>query len=169
MIIIDAETSGLDPERNSLLSLGAVDFSTGDEFYKECRIYPDTVIDDVSLGINGFTREQCVDPKKGLPYTVYMDFLTWAKGREPLLAGQQVASFDARFLQAIHAREGIIPLWPFGYRTVDLHSVAYARFGVSLNLDGILNALQLPSETKPHNALTGAKLEAQAFRLLFNR
>ncbi len=173
MIILDIETTGISPTKNCMLSLGAVDYDTGDEFYGECRIYPDREITDMALSINGFTREQCVDETKCLPDALYVSFLQWAvidTKRDPILAGQQVGSFDIPFIKAIAdaSNTSIAPKWPFGFRSVDLHSVVYAKLGKSLSLDGILEAVGLFKEPKPHNALTGARLERDAFKRLLN-
>lgn len=171
MIIIDVETTGLSPTRNSLLSIGAVDYDTGEEFYGECQAYADRQIEARALEVNGWTKEQCQDRSKPAPHFLYMRFLQWAvidAKREPLLAGQQVGSFDVLFLRAIadDPTQGIVPVWPFGHRSVDLHSVAFAKLGKSLSLDGILTALGLEPEPKPHNALNGARLERDAFKRL---
>jgi DNA polymerase-3 subunit epsilon len=173
MIILDIETTGLDPLKHCMVSLGAVDSVTGDEFYGECRVYPGRVIDPFALGVNGFTEAQCLDETKDLPHALYMRFLQWAvidTKRDPLIGGQQVGSFDIPFLKAIASDrdQGIVPTWPFGHRSVDLHSVAYAKLGKSLSLDGILQAVGLAPEPKPHNALTGARLERDAFKLLLS-
>lgn len=169
MIILDIETTGLDPASHSMVSLGAVDYDTGDEFYEECCVYHNSIIDPLALKVNGMTETQCRDcSTKAPPYGPYMKFMVWAKGREQLLAGQQVGSFDIPFLEHIHRREGIVPTWQFGYRSVDLHSVAFAKLGKSLSLDGILQAVGLAPEPKPHNALTGARLEREAFKRLLS-
>ena len=167
MIIIDAETSGLDPVKNSILSLGAVEYDTGDQFYMECHIREGTEIDPESLKINGFTVEQCMDLTRPSPETLYRTFLKWALISSPthMLAGQQVGSFDAKILRFLHDYYNVGP-WPFGHRTLDLHSVAYAKFGKSLSLDGILKELGMAPEEKPHNGLTGAMLETKALHLL---
>ena len=166
MIVVDVETTGTNPTKHSILSIGAVDFEGGREFYEECRIIPDREIDDVALSINGFTREQCTDPSKQTAEEAYKKFLWWATGsRLMMLAGQQVGSFDIKFLQVIHELCGL-GKWPFGHRSLDLHSVAYAHFRKSLSLDEILVALNIEPEPKPHNALTGARKEAGAFRKL---
>ena len=166
MIIVDIETTGLDPLKHSIVSIGAVDFEKGDEFYTECQIIPDREIDEFALGVNGLTREQCVDPTKKSAEDAYKEFLWWTTdNRLVTLAGQQVGSFDIKFLQHMHERCGFGP-WPFTHRSVDLHSVAYAKFRKSLSLDGILTELGLEPEPKPHNALAGARLEAKAFKLL---
>ena len=66
-----------------------------------------------------------------------------------------------------------------GYRSVDLHSVAFFHYLINgkkipqksdgrsgLNLTAILDYVGLPPEEKPHNGLNGAKLEAEAFSRL---
>ena len=173
MIILDIETTGLSATKHSMVSLGAVDYDNGEEFYGECHAVGE--IDDFALGVNGFTREQCLDKTKDSPAALYLRFLSWALNREMLLGGQQVGAFDITFLKQIHESEAVEwsspdgmkkPKWPFGYRSVDLHSVAYAKLGKSLSLDGILTAVGLKPEPKPHNALTGARLERDAFKLL---
>lgn len=166
MIIVDVETTGLDPLKNSIVSIGAVDFEKGDEFYVECCAIPGREIDDAALAINGFTKEECLDISKKSAIEAYKEFFLWTTdNRGVMLAGQQVGAFDAKFLQHMHELAGL-GKWPFGHRTVDLHSVAYAKYKESLSLDGILAKVGLGPETKPHNALNGARLEYQAFKTL---
>jgi DNA polymerase III epsilon subunit-like protein len=168
MIIVDVETTGIDEHKHSLLSIGAVDYEKGDEFYIECHAFPSAEIDPISLEINGYTREQCLDMSKPSPVEAYKQFLWWTTdNRNVLLAGQQVGSFDCKFLEFVHKLAGL-GKWPFGYRTIDIHSLAYRKFKKSMNLDGILTSLGLEPEPKPHNALTGARKEAEALRLLLN-
>jgi DNA polymerase-3 subunit epsilon len=181
MITLDVETGGLIATQHALLSIGAVDYTTGDEFYIECRAGSALELDDKALAVNGFTREQALDPAKPFRDVAYVRFLDWCKGRDCLVGGQQVGAFDLNWLKQVHVYtesaakaenyvhyEDIkgITAWPFGHRSVDLHSVAYAKLGKSLSLDGILQALGLTPEPKPHNALTGARLERDAFKLL---
>lgn len=173
MIILDIETSGLDPFKHSLLSIGAVDYNSGEEFYGECAAAWPREVDDFALGVNGFTAAQVRDNTKITDAELYIDFCGWVKTgrateRDCLVGGQQVGAFDLKFLQEIHNRIGgvLAGKWPFGYRSVDLHSVAYAKFGASLSLDDILRRVGLDPEPKPHNALTGAKLERDAFKKL---
>ena len=171
MIIIDIETSGLDERENCMLSLGAVEFETGQEFYGECKTYTDSIISEQALAVNGFTYAQANDPTKRVPHELILDFCRWAVELKhgQLLAGQQVGSFDIRFVKWIFDHNYLSSVgikWPFGYRSLDLHSVAYAKWRESLSLDGILVKLGLAPEVKPHNALTGAKLEAEALKRL---
>lgn len=166
MIIVDIETTGIDPLKNSIVSIGAVDFETADEFYIECQAIPDREIDEYALKINGFTKEQCFDPRKPTAEEAYKKFLRWTSdNRNVILGGQQIGSFDARFLIHMHERCNL-GKFPFGHRSVDLHSVAYAKFGLSLSLDAILQKLGLAPEARPHNALNGARAEYAAFKQL---
>lgn len=181
-IVLDIETGGLSPERNVLLSIGAVDYRTGDEFYIESRAIWQSQLDPKPLAVNGFTMEQALDDSKPTPIEAYLRFQQWAEGRPSLLAGQQVGSFDILFLRAIHQSidrlvkgegsppvpatvDGFLP-WQFGHRSIDLHSISFSRFGESMSLDDILKACGLAPEPKPHNALTGARLERDAFKVL---
>lgn len=167
MIVFDIETTGLNPVKNAMVSLGAVDHDTGDEFYGECRIIPTfQFVEAEALAVNGFSLDGVNDVAKQFDFELYNSFLKWAEDREALLAGQQVGSFDIFFLRAIHDRCGWFGKWSFGHRSIDLHSVAFAKFGKSLSLDGVLKAVGLEPEPKPHNALTGARLERDAFRKL---
>jgi len=181
MIIVDVETSGMTPDRHSLLSVGAIDFDNPErQFYEECRIFDGAHVDDEALEVNGFTRVQIADPKKQTDREVAEKFLQFALGaKEKTLAGQN-PSFDRDFLQATAHRYHIN--WPFAHRTVDLHSVCYAdmiRKGIkpleekghsALNLERILEYVGLPRRNGKHNALEDTKLETEAFaRLLLGQ
>lgn len=166
MIILDIETSGLNPVTHGVLSLGAVDFDSGQEFYGECFLRDGKIADPKALEVNGFTEEQIRDENKMSDLELYLAFIMWVKVNNyvPLLAGQQVGSFDIKFLQEIHETYCKSDKWIFGHRSVDLHSVAYGRYSKSLSLDEILIHCKLTPEPKPHNALTGARLERDCFK-----
>lgn len=170
MIVIDTETSGLSPAINSILSIGAVDLDSGHSFYGECFITPFRQVESAALAVNGFSMASIEDQSKPSDGLLYASFLEWALDgkRERLLGGQQVGSFDILFLREIHDRTQAVK-WPFGHRSVDLHSVAFAKFGRSMSLDDILVSVGLSPEPRPHNALNGARLEAVAFKLLLKQ
>lgn len=175
MIIVDIETSGLDPKINGMLSLGAVDLETNQEFYVECFLGEGREINDRALEINGFTQEQIKDTNKLTDVEAIIAFCRWTERfQDKMLGGHNIGHFDILFLEEIWSRvesgcfEGLKPKFPFSYRTVDLHSIAYSRFKQSLTHEEICIKLGLPPEPKPHNALEGARSEASAFRFLLN-
>lgn len=167
MIVLDIETTGIDPKACSMLSLGAVDYDTGEEFYGECHVFTGAIVTEIALNINGFTLEEIHDASKPSPLNLYIRFTEWAnKFSDKLLAGHNIGHFDILFLEECHQRIANAGKFPFGYRTLDLHSVAFAKLGKSLSHEGICDALGLPREPKPHNALAGARSERDAFKIL---
>lgn len=172
MIILDIETTGLDLKRHCMLSLGAVDYDSGEEFYGECHAPDGTEFDPIAMEINGFKPENVtrLTGPETAPHFLYWQFAQWASKQKPpgtiLLAGHNIGHFDVLFLEHYHVRFEPEP-WLFGYRTLDLHSVAYAVLGRSMSHAGICEALGLPTEPKPHHALHGARSEAACFKRLF--
>lgn len=183
MLIIDIEASGTDPLKNSILSIGALDFDHPDnQFYDECRAWEGAHINDEALAVNGFTKEEALDPSKKTEEEVVKAFIAWAKPlRDWTFAGQN-PSFDRDFIRAACLRNHID--FPFAHRTLDTHSLAYlhmvkrgvvppfdsAKRRSSLDLDAILRYVGVPEEPSPHNALTGAMSHAEVVsRLLYGR
>ena len=181
MIVADIEASGLDPKRSALVSIGAVDFSNPErQFYAEPRIREDAHCDPESLAVNGFSEAECRDPKKKSLKKVMEEFYAWLEPIEERTLVGQNTSFDRDFINDSFGRSGIS--WHFSFRTLDLHTIAYVdhlKRGIpiptehartALNLDTILAYVGIPGEPKPHNALTGAKVEAEALsRILYGK
>jgi DNA polymerase III epsilon subunit-like protein len=181
MIVVDIETTGLDPRKHSIVSIGALDFTSPlNQFYQECRIFKGAEVMEEALQINGFSKEEIKDPdKKSLKETIE-DFFVWVKKiKERTIAGSN-PSFDRDFLM-VSAERFNLP-WFLGHRTIDLHALGYSHFlqrgltppvkegRTDLNTDGVLSYVGLPEEPKPHHALTGTKMEAEAFsRLIYGR
>lgn len=182
MIVLDLETSGLDPIKNGILSIGAVDFSNpkGEVFYAEPRLPEGKEIDDKALKINGFTRYDVRDPSKKPLRKVLIDFQNWLKCvKDSTIAGQN-PFFDADFLRQAYREEGFD--WNFGHRYVDLFSIAVSTYLINnldmpkkngrydVGLDDILWSVGLSKRRGPHGALDDAKLEAEAFsRLMYTK
>ena len=179
MIVVDMEASGVEPHKNSLVSIGAYEFENPlNFFYEECRVWDGAHIDDEALKVNGMSREEITSSKKQLDKDLVVNFLKWTEScKEKTIAGQN-PSTDRDFIKYTCERYHIN--WPFAHRTVDLHSICYfhmVRRGVmppsrnahsALNLDGILAYVGIPAEPKPHNGLMGAKVEAEAFERLIH-
>lgn len=168
LLALDIETGGLDAQKNSILSLGAVDIDTGEEFYIECRNQIGRTLDEFALKVNGFTEEQANDPNKVLPHYAYEMLVNWVeeKGLGKLLVGENLPSFDVQFLK--DAQKNSAKAWIFGHRYLDLGSVAYLKFKKRIKMDEISVALGLGVESQPHNALTGARLTRDIIVKLIN-
>lgn len=181
MIVADIEATGLDPHKHSILSIGAVDFDHPErQFYGECRMWEGASIMSDAILVNGFTRQECMDPKKHSLKELMENFLHWIEQTDEKTLGGQNPSFDRDFLNSSFARSSIG--WHFSFRTLDLNSMAYMdmiKRGIpvqhkndraDLSLDTILKYVGLPEEPKPHHGLTGAQMEAEAFsRLLYGK
>ena len=181
MIILDIEASGTNYQKHSILSIGALDFSGPEyRFYGECHTWEGAHIDDEALAVCGFTREQATDSTKQTEAQLVGQFISWAEAIEDqTLVGQNV-SFDRDYVQAACGRAGFN--YPFAYRTIDTHTVAYthmvlrgrnvpiAKRHSALDLDAILQYVGIPDEPSPHNALTGALSHAEVVsRLLYGK
>ncbi len=183
MIALDIEATGVDSRKNSILSIGAVDFNNPtNQFYDECRAWEGAHINDEALAVNGFSREEATDASKKSEAELVKGFLGWATDqRDWTLVGQN-PSFDRDFILAACERAHLD--FPFAHRTIDTHTLCYMHMiqhGVTppfdaekhrtaLNLDAALNYVGIPEEPKPHNALTGALSHAElASRLLYDR
>lgn len=164
-IVVDVETTGLHFGLDQIVSIGAVCSLTGEEFYGECRIYKWNRITQTALDINGFTEEQCRDPKKQTPLQLYYKFRKWCEGRSKVLAGHNLGSFDVQFLKLLEYKTKFNK-WPFKYNYIDLYSVAFGKWKESLSHAKICDKLGLEKEPSPHNALEGARSEMRCLKEL---
>ncbi len=181
MIVADIEATGIDFHKHSLISIGAVEFEHPEnQFYGECRMWDGASIMTDAIAVNGFTKQECMDPRKHSLEELMQSFLHWVEQCEDKTLGGQNTSFDRDFLNDSLARAHIG--WHFAYRTLDLHTMAYmdmAKRGIEIprkndrteiSADKIFEYVGIPAEPKPHHALNGAKYEAEAFsRLLYGK
>jgi DNA polymerase III epsilon subunit-like protein len=180
MIVLDIEASGLDAERDSILSIGALDLANPtNQFYDECRAWDGAHINDEALEVNGFSREEATDPAKKSEAELVRAFMAWSEEvANRTLAGQN-PSFDRDYLRQACKRAGLD--WTLAHRTIDSHSLAWMHMvkrGINppldkrrsaLDLDAVLNYCGIPAEPTPHNALTGAMSHAEVIsRLLYD-
>lgn len=183
MLIIDTESSGLRPERHSILSIGALDFRNPDNrFYGECRVWDGAEIMEEALEINGFTMAEATDPNKQTEAELVAAFLDWSQDLpERTLTAQNVA-FDRNMLMAAAERAHLN--YNLAYRSIDVHTLCWMHIVKAqgkppvdeeykrslLNSKAVLNYCGLPKEPDPHNALTGALWHAEVTsRLLYDR
>ncbi len=184
MLVVDCEMTGLEPTQHSIVSVGAVDLDNPSrQLYEECRMWDGAKVEDEALAVNGFTHEQIVDPAKQSEGELVKKFIAFADSMaDTTIAGQNVFT-DLYFLQNAAKRAGHTA-WPFAHRIIDIHSLTWEHMikrGVTpplnpekrhsaLNLDAALQYCGIPEEPKPHNALTGAKCNAEVIsRLLYDK
>lgn len=184
MLVVDVEASGTEYHKHSIISLGAIDFSNPSrELYEECRIWDGAHIMEEASAVHGLSDEEITDPNKQTEADLVHKFIAWATDSsvsDRTLAGQNV-SFDRDMLKAAAERAGHTD-WPFAYRTIDTHTLAWMHMvkrGLTppvenhrsaLDLDAVLNYCGIPMEPMPHNALTGAKSHAEVIsRLLYDK
>jgi DNA polymerase III epsilon subunit-like protein len=182
MVILDIETTGLDPETHGLLSIGAIDFTRPrDTFYGECRIRRGEKVSQSALEVNGFTADEVKDPEKQSTEELIKSFELWMNRRNvKVIGGLHIASFDVPFL--VTKAKQVKASLKLHKRSIDLHSLAYAKMlqlgrivpltdGWSvMDVDFIYPFCGLPREPKPKNALNGAKWEAECLaRLIYGR
>ena len=181
MIIVDVEASGVDYEKHSIVSIGALEFEKPENrLYVECKIWDGAHFMPEALEVNGFTEAEIKDTSKKSEGEAIKDFLEWSETcDERTLVGQNV-SFDRDFLRAAAERQHIN--WPLAYRTIDTHTLAVMHIikrgknvpttnnRSALDLDAVLNYTGIPNEPEPHNALTGALSHAEVTsRLLYDK
>lgn len=181
MIVVDVETSGIDPYKNSILSIGAVDFSKPkNQFYMECGLEEGKEFTAEALKINGFKEEEIKSPSNKTLESILNQFISWMQPIEDKTIGGHNVNFDASFLNTAFKRYNI--RFSFGHRVVDTHSLTYASMikngkhiptkyeKTDITSDYVFNYVGLPSEPKPHNGLNGAKMEAESLsRLIFGK
>lgn len=181
MIVVDVETTGLSSYKHAMVSIGAVDFFTpSNQFYIECQPWNGATIDNAALAVNGFTHQDLFAKDRPELSEAITAFFNW---REPItkrrLAGQN-PEFDRGFMEESLRRTQLdfrlnhdwFDLRDACKSMVMYHAVEAPQFNgyESYKLDAILPFVGMPPEPAQHDALNGAKLEAEAFsRLLHGR
>jgi DNA polymerase III epsilon subunit-like protein len=181
MIVLDIEATGVNYQKHSILSLGALDFDNPEnQIYLECQAWEGAHIDPQAIAVCGFTEAEATDDTKQTEAQLIAQFLTWAENIEDqTLLGQNV-SFDRDFIKAACERAGYN--YPFAHRTIDTHTLAYMHYILhnkkipianrhsALNIETIASYIGIPGEPEPHNALSGACMHAEmASRLMYGK
>lgn len=179
MIVLDMEMTGLDPLRNGIIDIAAVEYENPmNTFHMQCRIDEDTEIDSNALKYNGFTNEEITDFTKPTIKQAVQALIKWSKNIEDrTIAGQNV-DVDLGFLRAACKKYNL--KWTFAHRKVDQHSIAYSiarKLGreiildkdrvSKLNSDNIMKFVGIPAEPRPHSsALNGVLWQTEALSRL---
>ena len=175
MIFLNLETTGLDPVKYGILSIGAVDTerTKNYHFYDEPRLEKGKEIDPYELKNKGFVEHKARDPSKRRLRDVLKRFMIWTRDCKVVtLAGQNPARL-APFLKESIEKYGME--WVFGDKYVDLYTTAvnsYNREGIKipmkkrrydLDFDAILWSVGLERSVGIHSSLEDAFLEAEAY------
>ena len=181
MIVLDVETTGLNPEKNSLVSIGALDFyNPEDRFYEECRIWDGAEVWPEALVINGYTEQNIRDQHKPTEADIVQRFWDWLKDKSDITVAGQNCYVDLQFVEAALKRTGSKE--KMQRRIFDQHSITMfhmLRRGLTpplkdrrstLDSDTIMKYVGIPTEPKPHVAINGAIWEYEALhRLIYEK
>lgn len=187
--VIDLETSGLDPRECGVLEMGAVmlgaDLLPVGEWSRETRFESWQRWEESAARVHGVSRQEAGAVNRDPAEAALADFFGWlnghSRGERGVLAGMNLAGFDVQFLKAIMEGASSPSLrvmmectWKqlISHRTIDIHGLAagivLAKGGDISRLftDSIYTMLEMEAEPKPHRALPGARMEAEALRRL---
>ncbi len=179
MIVVDVETSGTEPDKHSILSIGAIDFAHPDnQFYEECRIWDGAHIDPEASEFLKLSEAQMKDRLKQTEGELVTRFFAWLEERDEHTIAGQNPMFDLGFIKAAAYRNHLN--LTLARRSVDQHSLVYFHMlkrGITppvmnkhsaLDSDTIMAYVGIPAEPKPHVAINGAKWESEAFSRLIH-
>src|ERR1017187_4498718 len=165
LLILDLETTGLDPAIHDVLEIGAVlchqrTSAIQSTFQVKIEPWRLELAQPKALEVNGYTPERWqFAVRRREAWTSFFDF-----GRNAIMSSWN-AHFELGFIQPpIHSYfphnndDDLKRFGPFDRHLIDLPSIAWAVLGpqAKLGKDYIAAALGLPPEPKPHGALTGA-------------
>jgi len=171
LIFIDTETTGLDPLKCSIISIGCVVYENPSvRFYMEARPDPEALIEDGALSVNGFTRDYLASIGSAM-YDMLTAFTEWYadNSKDYTVAGYNI-DFDIAFIgqECIINSIRMIRIdrridLKYLFETSDIYKGGRRR------LDDLITALGLGIERRPHNALNGALAEAEAYARLVEK
>ena len=173
MVIFDIEGSGGRVEHDpystgSIVSIGAVDFNTGEEFYQECRVMEGRGYNEGALRVNGFTKEGIYDTGKQSVLELLVKFEDFCRAHDSTIIGAW-GDYDRKMLLAAYEYYG--REWRLPGTYANLKGLSKQILGS--NRSGLSNTamkLNIPPETYPHIGINGARLATEnVFMLLFGK
>ncbi|ASI13893.1 DNA polymerase 3'-5' exonuclease subunit [Candidatus Mancarchaeum acidiphilum] len=191
LAIIDCETTGLKWYKNGIVSLGAVDITSDDKFYEECRVEDDIEVDETSLLVNGFKDADVKDPSKKSESEVLKSFINWCKYHSVNMISGFNVEFDISFLYGIAKRGNVdfaaFPKYYFDIKSIFERNVLMdiskrpmvnevcAKYGIDVgtppyvhvSMDKTLKFYNIDEdEPKPHLAINGAVFATELYFLM---
>jgi DNA polymerase-3 subunit epsilon len=178
LLVIDTETSGLDPQKNSIMSLAAVVYHDGaiEDARRWLVLDAGGECDPAAMAVHGITRERMLDA--GLsPWTVIHELQQMLAHHDMrgkvTLAGHNLA-FDVGFLQRLYRLADLDYDGQFRHgglctKTAALLMEQAGRLNiVSSSLKEVALALSIKHEGA-HDALEDALVTAQVLRRMIDR
>jgi DNA polymerase III epsilon subunit-like protein len=193
MIVLDIETSGLNPEENGIWQIGAFEIENPNNYFiEEGRIDKEDKIGEGALKITGKSKEYFLDKNKQSQKDLLIRFFEWFKNASIKNCLCQNPQFDLGFIMLKARKYGLEV--PFHHRAFDLHSIAQMKYYQinkeflfkedysNMNLSNILSFCgikderrhvegdKLLSEGEEHNALGDCKLTGECFsRIIYGK
>lgn len=175
LMVVDTETGGLRADRHALLSVAAVDSTSGEAYHAFIRPSAEWLVESEALAINGLSLEHLREV--GRPEGVVIgELIAWMRRREGAIFAGVNPAFDLGFLEAASRRVGVE--WRGG-RALDLRGVAWLAYeqgrlelplgrdgAPKLSLDSIAGGLGLSRAGRTHDALEDALLAMACFKTL---
>lgn len=182
MIVVDVETTGIDPKTRSIIQIGALDFDNPDNrFSFSCRAFDGAKLDEGARAVHGISDAEVLDKNKPTEAEAMVSFVGWAKGIKDLTLVGYNTSFDRDFIKEASIRANVT-WWNPVFRTIDIHSIVYAKHielsipiplknnHSDINTDYALEFVGLNKRPGFHDALEDAMLEAEILsRVIFGR
>lgn len=180
-ISIDIETTGLNPEKNGMVSVGAVSFVDDWSFCAECYLRDDVEIDPKALEVNGEDEEMLLsrtDLFYPSEYEALIELIDYCKIENTFVIIGKNPKFDRDFLLAIWVRNGHSAReFPFTYRVINWADMAIPLMlqddllipANGISSDQFSEYLGVEEEPKPHTALNGARQNKKCVLAILNR
>lgn len=162
IILVDLETTGLDPQVHEIIEIGAINVDTGAEF--SIKVQPSHIetADPVAMKVNGYTDEKWVG---AVPLCDALMLLKEFAGEGKYMMSYNV-SFDRMFTEKAYKECEIG--YPFYYHHFDLLTLAWYRLhaGSPLSLKSVCKQLRLEEEPDVHSALEGCRAAYRVYQKL---
>lgn len=180
-MVLDLETSGLDYVKNSILSIGAIEFENPlNQFYIECRLEEGAEADPESMAVNGFSMKEIMSKDKMNLKEALLKFCGWMDTLNDRTIGGHNVQFDIRFLK--HYFRVFEINYKIGSRCIDTYALTYENHlkrkvnppmrdhRADITSDVVFRYCGLDKEPAPHNSLTGVKMMAESMsRLIYGK
>ena len=169
LLVIDVETTGLEPSTDSVIQIASCVLSRKElheEKWFSTYVRPDSPISPGARAIHGLTESDLVDAP---PLSEAIRSFAEYAPQDSIICGHNVA-FDVAFLRQSYRRVGLS--YDFDYHTMDLWSIAFFILGAqsvnlpTYDLTALCRLYDIKRSTK-HDAFEDVRATAAVLRHLF--